>query len=198
VTAVERQFSRVGESRYVLSVPDYCVVLDVDRVKRNKWGALGGELTARCSLAGATTIDGDLLWSGEVSFSDNRGKADLTRQLCARAKTGDLDWLALMDELGMRVRDAERAGEPAVLLRDVARPAPDQALKVDGLTVLKKHPVIVFGDGGSAKSYLGLNLAGRLEQTTGMKVGLFDWELGAEDHRLRLEQTDSDRAGPSA
>ena len=184
---LERRFSRAGEGRYVLEVPDYCVVLDVDRVKRNRWGALGGELTVRCSLSGASTIDGDLLWSGDVSFSDTRGKADLARQLDARAKTSDLDWPVLLDELGMRVRDAEREGEPAVFLRDVAKPPPDQLLQVDGLTLLRKHPVIIFGDGGSAKSYLALNLAGRIEQTTGMRVGLFDWELGAEDHRLRLE-----------
>ena len=184
---LERRFSRAGEGRYVLEVPDYCVVLDVDRVKRNRWGALGGELTVRCSLSGASTIDGDLLWSGDVSFSDTRGKADLARQLDGRAKTGDLDWPVLLDELGMRVRDAEREGEPAVLLRDVAKPPPDQLLWVDGLTLLRKHPVIIFGDGGSAKSYLALNVAGRLEQKTGMRVGLFDWELGAEDHRLRLE-----------
>ena len=69
MSAVERRFTPRGETRFVLEVPDYCVVLDVDRVKRNRWEALGGELAVRCSLSGASTIDGDLLWSGDVSFS---------------------------------------------------------------------------------------------------------------------------------
>src|SRR6185436_14093832 len=46
-------------------------------------------------------------------------------------------------------------------------------------------PQILFGDGGSAKSYLALYLAGRLDQA-GVRVGLFDWELAGEDHRERL------------
>ncbi|MDP6374104.1 MAG: hypothetical protein QF634_16550, partial [Vicinamibacterales bacterium] len=50
------------------------------------------------------------------------------------------------------------------------------------------HPVIWFGDGGAAKSYLALYIAGRLEQRHGVRVGLFDWELAGEDHRERLER----------
>jgi len=52
---------------------------------------------------------------------------------------------------------------------------------------LPRHPITIFGDGGAAKSYLGLYLAGRLEQM-GLRVGLFDWELAGEDHRDRLER----------
>ena len=183
---VERRFSRAGEGRFVLDVPDMCLVLDLDRVKRDKWGALRGELTVRCDLPGAATIDGNLAWSGELTISDTRGRADVLRALESRVKARDLNWALLLDELGMRVRDAERAGEPAILLREAARPAPDEQLRVDGLTLLKRHPSIIFGDGGSAKSYLALYLAGRLDQA-GLKVALFDWELEAEDHRLRLE-----------
>ena len=183
---VERRFTRISDSRFVLDVPDLCVVLDLDRVKRDRWGALRGELTVRCDLPGAATIDENLAWSGEVVLSDTRGRADVIRALQTRVTARGLNWALLIDELGMRVRDAERAGEPAILLRDARRPAPDDTLRVDGLTLLKRHPSIIFGDGGSAKSYLALYLAGRLDHT-GLKVGLFDWELGAEDHRLRLE-----------
>jgi transposase len=45
--------------------------------------------------------------------------------------------------------------------------------------------VILFGDGGAAKSYLALYLAGRMAER-GLSVGLFDWELAGEDHRDRL------------
>ena len=86
MTPVERRFTRHGETRFVLEVPDYCVVLDLDRVKRNRWGALGDELTVRCSLSGASTIDGDLLWSGDVSFS-SPGAPLMGGCLCRRKTT---------------------------------------------------------------------------------------------------------------
>lgn len=182
----ERRFSRAGEGRYVLDVSDYCLTLDLERVKRDRFGALRGELTVRCDLPGAATIDGNLAWSGEVTISDNRGRADVLRALESRVTARGLDWSLLLDELGMRVRAAERTGEPAILLRDAKRPAPDEQLRIDGLALPKRHPSIIFGDGGSAKSYLALYVAGRLAQS-GLRVALFDWELEAEDHRLRLE-----------
>jgi hypothetical protein len=46
---------------------------------------------------------------------------------------------------------------------------------------------MIFGDGGAAKSYLCLYLAGRLAER-GMRVALFDWKLAGEDHRDRLER----------
>ena len=47
--------------------------------------------------------------------------------------------------------------------------------------------MILFGDGGTAKSYLTLYFAGRLAQR-GLHVGMFDWELAGEEHRDRLER----------
>jgi hypothetical protein len=60
-------------------------------------------------------------------------------------------------------------------------------IKVDGLAFPRRHPTILFGDGGSAKSYTALYIAGQLSQR-GLSIGLFDWELSAEDHRDRLER----------
>ncbi len=72
-------------------------------------------------------------------------------------------------------------------LRSLERPGPDDAIRVEGLSLLRRHAVIIFGDGGACKSYLGLYLAGRLAEQ-GLGVGLFDWELAGEDHRDRLER----------
>ena len=51
----------------------------------------------------------------------------------------------------------------------------------------RRHPTIIFGDGGATKSYTALYLAGRMAEQ-GMVVALFDWELAGEDHRDRLER----------
>lgn len=71
-------------------------------------------------------------------------------------------------------------------LRTLERPN-DDAIKVEGLSLPRRHPTVMFGDGGAAKSYTGLYLGGRLVEH-GFAVGLFDWELAGEDHRDRLER----------
>jgi AAA domain len=181
---IERGFRRCGQSRYVLDVADYCVVLDVDRVHRDRSGTLRGELTVRCDLPGAQTIDG-IAWSGEMCLSDTRGRRDIVQALTVRARTSDLQWALLIDELAMRVRDAERVGEPAVVLRDVAPPGTDELLDIHGIRLPLKHPSIIFGDGAAGKSYLALYIAGQRARA-GHRVGIFDWELDAADHRDRL------------
>src|SRR6185369_3527639 len=80
-----------------------------------------------------------------------------------------------------------RNGKPAVDLRALSKATSDDTLEIDGLSLLRRHPSIIFGDGGAAKSYTCLYLAGRLAER-GMQVALFDWELAGEDHRDRLER----------
>jgi hypothetical protein len=81
---------------------------------------------------------------------------------------------------------AERTGEPAVALCDVQpSSAEDTAcLDVFGFSLPRRHPTIIFGDGGSTKSLLSLYLAGRLAER-GHRVLLADWEMDAIDHRDR-------------
>ena len=86
---------------------------------------------------------------------------------------------------------ADRVGQPAIDLRTLPLPTAEDTIQVEGLNLLRRHPTILFGDGGAAKSYLGLFLAGRLAER-GYHVALVDWELAAEDHRERLERLFSD------
>ena len=81
---------------------------------------------------------------------------------------------------------AEREGQPATLLREFPRPIDDH-LDVEGIRLFRRHPVILFGDGGTAKSYTALYLAGLLDQR-GVRVMYCDWEFDGEDHRDRLER----------
>ena len=95
------------------------------------------------------------------------------------------DWLGMLEELCQQVLAAERHGQPAVDLRTIPMPLADDSLFVEGLRLPRRHPTIAFGDGGAAKSYTALYLAGCLSKN-GARIGLFDWELAGEDHRLRL------------
>ena len=82
---------------------------------------------------------------------------------------------------------AERVGHPAVDLRDIERPSPDDMLDIDGLKLPRRHPSIIFGDGGALKSYFALYVAACLAER-GFTVAFFDWELAADEHRDRLER----------
>jgi hypothetical protein len=179
------RFERVAEGRYRLAAPEAGCTFDLDRLRRDG-GALVGELVVRCTLPGALTFDG-ILSAGDVNLSSVRARVERAKYLNGRARVEDLDFTGLLEELAQRVIAAEREGAPLRLLRDLPRPSPDAALVVDGLPLLAQHPEILFGDGGAAKSYLALYIAGRLDQA-GKRVALYDWELSGEDHRDRLER----------
>lgn len=180
---VRREFERIGDGAYRMALPELGIEFVLDRTRR-RFDELHGELTVTCSLPGARTYGGTLSVS-DLNLSSQRARQERAQYLATRAGA-DLDWMGLVEEFVQRVLLAERAGQPAVLLREIPRPLPDHVYQADGLPLLARHPVIVFGDGGAAKSLLALRAAGLLDQQ-GVRVGLFDWELAGEDHRERLE-----------
>jgi hypothetical protein len=179
-------FETIDEGHYVGVVEDLGVEFDVDRLRRERH-ELFGELAVSASFAGARS-HGARLSIGTFNLSSPRARQERAKQLTERARTnGKIDWLGLLEEFCQRVFDAERAGRPAVLLRDLPRPHAADALDVQGLRLFRDHPVIWFGDGGASKSYLALFTAGCLAQA-GLTVLLADWELCGDDHRDRLER----------
>ncbi len=179
-------FERLDEGHYRLTEPRFGAVFEVDHLRRER-GHLHGELTVRCSLLGARTTADGVLSSASFNLSSQQIRKAQASYLASRAQTGDaIDWIGLLEELCWQVLTADREGDPAIALHELPRPAPDDALVVDGMSLLPRHPVIVFGDGGCGKSLVALYLAGRLSQQ-GMRVGLLDWELSADEHRRRLE-----------
>ena len=181
---VPRDFRRIDEGHYRLTLEPLGLEFVVDRLRR-KWDELVGELTVRCDLAGARTSDG-VLSVLDLNLSNFRARQECARYLAERSRAPDLDWMGLIEELVQRIVTAERAGQPAVSLRDLPRSSPDDAIDIEGLRLFDRHPIFLFGDGGAAKSYLALYVAGRLAQR-GILPALFDWELAGEDHRDRLE-----------
>lgn len=183
-TTAPRVFEQLDEG-YRMRVDAFGVEFSIDRLRRDSH-ALWGELAVRTTMPGALTNDG-VLAVADFNLSSQRAREDRARFLEKRSRASEIDWLGLIEDFVQRIITAERAGQPAILLRDLPRPQPDESLTVDGFPLLARHPTVLFGDGGAAKSYLALYLAGRLEQA-GHRVGLFDWELAGEDHRDRLER----------
>ena len=186
--AEQRDFQQVDGDAYRMTVPALGIELHVDRLRRESH-ALTGELAVRCRLPGARTVGDGLLSVSDFNLSSQRARQERAKYLAARARANDddVDWGGLVEEFCQRVIAGERAGQPAVLLRDIPRADRDDVHVVDGLPLLARHPTVIFGDGGAAKSYLALYAAGKLDQQ-GVRVALADWELAGEDHRERLER----------
>lgn len=169
---------------YLLEESSIGTELRVERLRRER-GELVGELTVWCKLPGARSIDG-VLHAADFNLSSAQARVARAKILQDRAATnGQVDWASLLEEFCLRVSTAERVGAPAVDLREVEPASPDDAIRVDRLALPRRHPAILFGDGGCGKSLLALRVAGQLA-LDGMTVLYADWEYAAEDHRLRL------------
>lgn len=180
-----RAFDVVDTGRYRLHLPQFALTLEVDRLRRERHELIG-EFSVFSGLPGALTVGGALSIA-DLNLSSARARQDRAKLLAQRSQTETLDWVGVLEEFCQRVLAADREGQPAVDLRTLPKGTDDDRLEVEGLPLLRRHPTILFGDGGAAKSYLSLYLAGRLAER-GMRVALFDWELAGEDHRERLER----------
>lgn len=183
--ASTREFRRVSEDCYRLTLPDLGINFEIDRL-RCEHQELIGELCVRCNLPGARSYDGNLSIA-DFNLSSARARSERAKLLVDRSRAKELDWLQMLEEFCQRVLQAERQGTPGEDLRSLAKPAADDTLEAAGFPLPKRHPTILFGDGGVAKSYLALYLLGLLAQK-GTRVAYFDWELAGEDHRDRLER----------
>jgi hypothetical protein len=188
VTELTREFLPLPSvDGYQLEIAAAGTVLRVERLRRER-GELIGELTVSCALPGTRSPNG-ILSVADFNLSSARARTDRGRLLAERSQAPTMDWSGLLEELCQYVIVAERTGQPAILLRDVPRPdVDDDDLEVDaGIRLLRRHPVTLFGDGGDAKSYIGLYWSTRLAEA-GLRVGYADWEFAGEDHRDRLER----------
>lgn len=170
---------------YLLSVGEIGTELRIERLRREH-GELVGELTVASNLPGTRSKNGTL-HVADYNLSSARARTERARILADRSNAPTVDWAGLLEDLCQQVLAAERTGRPATLLRDLPRPAADEDLRVDGIRLLRRHPMMVFGDGGDAKSYLGLYW-GTCLAADGLRVLYADWEFAGEDHRDRLER----------
>lgn len=174
------------------------VEIAFDLVRLERSGDITAEGTIRSTLQGAERI----LHRARVNLSGTRSRSELANHLAKRAKGQGLEWPDLLEEAILATIEAFRAGEPAILLRDAERPA--GAGYVLPPVLLGAHPTMLFGDGGTGKSFLALGMALTLHQgdpllglepARRLRVGYFDWEFSGWDHRERarlLGATDPD------
>lgn len=179
-----RQFERISDGHYRWTLLPPGLSFDLDRMRRERH-ELVGELQVGCDLAGAHTVNG-ILNTSDFNLSSAAARQARAKLLAERARTADVvDWMGYLDEFCQRVFAADRAGSPVVALHQAPMPVADPMFDVSGFRFLRHHPTILFGDGGTGKSYLALYFVASLA-AQGVPVLYLDWELDASEHRARL------------
>lgn len=180
-----RNFQVIGGGLgYVMEIVDVPITFHFDRPRWDR-DSLYGQITVRTELSGARTFQGILLQGSFNVSAPGTRKTTATR--CADlSRAPQIDWERLIEEFSIRVLQAESEGEPALDLRTIPRAsAADSSIPVHGFQILERHPIVLFGDGGTFKSYLALYIAGEMARR-GLSVLYADWELSGEDHSERL------------
>lgn len=171
---------------YRLSLPGLDIVLDFDRVRRER-GELHGHLTARCGMAGARVIADRVLLSGTTNLGSMQTRKRVADLLQDRALAKDVDFHGLLEELALRAEQAESVGEPAVNLAHVTPAAEDAStFDVKGIRLSTSHATMIHGLGDTFKSQIQLIVLAEV-QRAGIPAMCVDWEnMGAEQWARRL------------
>jgi hypothetical protein len=104
--------------RYKFEAPGCGVIFEADRLRRDRHELIG-ELTVRCDLPGVRSING-CLSVGDFNFSSVRARQERAKLLTERAQTnGDVDWFGLLEDFCQKIFASERAGQPAIDLREL-------------------------------------------------------------------------------
>ncbi len=180
-------FTHVSAGHYTMTVDACAASFDLDRVRRSE-GQLCGELTVKCSLAGAKVVGDGILSSSEFNCSAQQSRSTRAKYLSERAQTqGQVDWVGLLEEFCVRAIDFDRQGEGRVWLKDVESPERGEDFTVNGLRLVSNLPAMIFGDSGKGKSMLAAYLGGLLV-IGGRTVLYADWEFAGDQHADRVRR----------
>lgn len=168
------------------------VSVEIDMVKMERGGDVQGVITIRRLTVGA---ERRLVGPTKGTISGPNGRRDLARDL-TEADPRLKNYAKVIIEIAcINTIEAARSGSPMIRLKEA--PVPEAVSYLIEPVVHDRNPVILFGDGGSGKSYLGMAFAASLASgksyITGLtvtrpcRVGYLDWEMSSWEHRGRLE-----------
>lgn len=177
---------------YTARWPQFGLEIEFDLLRTTS----GGDLTAQATVRDASEGGQRVVHVGRVTLTGARSLSDYATYVTKLDQQRFKDFNRMLARAARQTVVEHRKGEPAILLKD-AQPRPDGGwllrplVRADGATIL-------YGDGGSGKSYLALAIAAALQAgdaellgmmpTTTLRVGYLDWEWEASDHLERLRK----------
>ena len=168
------------------------VTVEIDKVRAEKGGDVQASIyIARTSLGRERRLIGPT----RGTIAGPNGRATLAKQLVAADPRLQPVALTVIEMSCVYAIEANNAGEPAIRLKDAPKPEAADFL-IDPI-LYDRNPTIIFGDGGSGKSYvamaMGAGLAKGKTYVDGLSVnrkcvvGYLDWEMSSWEHRGRFE-----------
>jgi len=177
--------------RYTCLWPDQGVGISIENIKEHSEG-LHGEITVNAINAGGER-EGHIHWA-RLGLSSSSARQSFAKVLSTRVKGDAIDWLNLLEYACTKTAQTARSPAPVVDLAGVDLSAPEPYC-VRPLLPLGETSVL-FGDGGTGKSYLALLLslavAGRISlpsplvAATHGPVLYCDYETNAMEQASRL------------
>ena len=138
--------------------------------------------------------NGGHIASGTLNLLSNVAKGTFEKA-CARRDDG-VDWYTLIEQLCTAVVRDYRKGSPEIeLTGEVLKDVSFEDKWVAEPLLLADQPTLIFGEGGSGKSYLAIYLAvllgegissGGIKVTEPLKVLYLDWETSQQEISERL------------
>lgn len=190
VTDAGMRFERIGLGyRAIFRIGQ--VTMTLERIK-SRSGQVHGELAVRSNDPFAPE-DGHLLQS-DFNVSSLTSRKTTGEWLGRRAPKVEADWQSMLEEFCRRVLAAEREGLPIVSVG--SQPQREAAPYLVYPAVPLNRATILFGPGGSGKSFLAAGLAVSVSTGTTVvagwtpnrpgKVLVLDWEADAEEWNDRI------------
>lgn len=173
---------------YSVTFDDCAALMEFDYLSTDRDGGVWAELEV--TLAHSTLL------RSRVNLIKGNSRRDTAKDLIARTKLLGLDWDSMLETATYWVVERMRAGEPDIDLAEAPESPPYQSLLEPIL--IPNGTTILFGPGGSMKSYVALAMALSLQTGTElikglppakqMNVAFCDWEWNASVHRDRMIQ----------
>jgi hypothetical protein len=181
-----------GIAQVSIDKPPVRIVFDQIHAERRT-----GDVTSEVLVYSGVNGSSALVSRSRLNLTSTRSREEIAKQLTGRLS--GLNWSVLLERTSWKVVDPHRMGRPAILLRD-AKPPPGGTVLMrtpsGGTLLLAKDRALGFGDGGNAKSLLGLAfglsihtgrpLVAGIKPTTTLRTALLDFEWNEIPHERRM------------
>jgi AAA domain len=179
--------------------PSMAIEMEFSRLRSTKDGEPLCDVAVNLAIPGLPAR----LHRAQFWLNSTPARKALAEFLKNRTKALGLDWLELLEVACGEVLTLIDVDEKPVYLDDVVASSDERYLLEP--FVLRDLPSVIFGDGGSGKSYFALALAASLQSgrpflgiapKETVRVAYLDWELNPQEHRARAQMlAGNDRLG---